>query len=171
MTGALRTKSGAGLSYACVSHNPEPCTGEIAGGLNNMIMNVAQFIAETCQKGQGAHEVLILPRFTMGKNFFKRRGETYNNESTPFGAIFDIQYFRQRMRPCASSDDAPTKGRQIQEALLRVDQQRVAAKYGDVLPQVYQALRPGWDVQPFLAEAIHNVVARAGAQWSAVHLR
>jgi hypothetical protein len=84
---------------------------EIGGGLNNMIMNVAQLTSDTCMRGERPKEVLVLPRFTTGKNFFKKRGEKYNNESMPFGELFDAHHFMRQMRPCRFAESVPEGAR------------------------------------------------------------
>jgi hypothetical protein len=141
---------------------------EIGGGLNNMIMNVAQLTSDTCMRGERPKEVLVLPRFTTGKNFFKKRGEKYNNESMPFGELFDAHHFMRQMRPCRFAESVPEGARWRYVNVVGISK---TWNYGHMLPRVYNALRAGPTVAPILARSLRRVEEGAGLHWSAVHLR
>jgi len=141
---------------------------EIAGGLNNMIMNVAQLVSDTCAEFAAAREILVLPRFTVGKNFFKKRGEGYNNESMPFSELFDVAHFERYLRPCKVVETLPPRANYRIIKVVRVNK---FWRYHSALPKVYGALRAGPAVMPFIVRAERTIEARAGTHWSAVHLR
>ncbi|NBU65763.1 MAG: hypothetical protein EBS29_14860, partial [Chloroflexia bacterium] len=135
---------------------------------NNMIMNVAQLTSDTCMRGERPKEVLVLPRFTTGKNFFKKRGEKYNNESMPFGELFDAHHFMRQMRPCRFAESVPEGARWRYINVVGISK---TWNYGHMLPRVYNALRAGPTVAPILARSLRRVEEGAGLHWSAVHLR
>ena len=143
---------------------------EVAGGLNNMIMNVAQLLHGVCSGGTKATHVLVLPPFNVGKNFFKKYKAPYNNESIPFSDLFDLDHFRRHVLPCRVTDRLPDGVETSRVEHVRVAQVNVRwyPKYGAIMPLVYGALQPGRLVRQPLAAALSSVVAVAGPRWSAV---
>ena len=81
----------ASTSYAMYPH-------ALQGGLNNMVSNLGQLVHDACthSNGDGRSNTFVLPRFTTGGNFFRRRGE-FDDKSLPFGDVFDPTYFAARL--------------------------------------------------------------------------
>ena len=78
--------------------------------LNNMLMNVAQLLHDSCGGGRHGNTTLVLPQLTSGWRFFKAsQPGSRIKESVVFGDVFDAAAFAQtrraawrRWRPSAS---------------------------------------------------------------------
>ena len=138
---------------------------ELNGGLNNIIMVVAQLLHDTCDGGRRATSTLVLPRFTSGVNFFQRK---YSNESIEFGELFSVPYFQHRVAPCSVVARPPVGARVVSLRVMPINKHW---PHDRILPFVYAALRPGRLVRPLVTDALREVHRRAGRHWSAVHLR
>lgn len=145
---------------------------ELGGGLNNMIMNLAQLINDVCPGGKQPIATLVLPNLTAGWRFFKP-GELGRRHvrSLRFGEVFDAAYFIRSVRPCLAVSHVPSKHAQLTIKPARLEQINVKYKYNRLLPIVYRALRPGPAVADLVASHIEHARAAAGPRWSAVHLR
>ena len=113
-------------------------TGELGGGLNNMLMNLAQMLDDACRRDA----VLVLPRMTSGWRFFRESRHT--RRPLAFGDVFDAAHFIERVRPCQVVEaDAVPAGEVVPE-FRTSDVAAVNASwpYDYALPRIYAALRP-----------------------------
>ena len=159
------SRDGRDLPYAVT-------VSEVAGGLNNMIMVVAQLLHQTCDAGRGPTMTLVLPRFSQGKNFFKRhQKDPYNNESMAFSELFHLRYFQRAIAPCTAVPDLPEGARDVRVVKILPIDRKWPEKYGHMLALTYGALRPGTAVRAPFSAALRTVDAATGSRWAAVHLR
>eukprot|EP00322_Chrysochromulina_rotalis_P024366 CAMPEP_0115841416 /NCGR_PEP_ID=MMETSP0287-20121206/7277_1 /TAXON_ID=412157 /ORGANISM="Chrysochromulina rotalis, Strain UIO044" /LENGTH=343 /DNA_ID=CAMNT_0003295061 /DNA_START=102 /DNA_END=1133 /DNA_ORIENTATION=+ len=131
-----------------------------------MISNLGQLVYETCVFSDGAwrSDILILPRFTTGTNFFRSRHD-YSNASLEFGELFDVQHFADQIGPkCKVAEKLPAGATYRELRVTAVGRPRNSSK-------VHHALRPGRAVAGPLAQSIREVEAKIGAHWVAIHLR
>ena len=136
---------------------------ELGGGLNNMIMNLAQLIDDVCPGGEHAIATLVLPNLTAGWRFFKA-GELGRRRvrSLRFGEVFDEDHFIRSIKPCLAVARVPGDRALLTIRPARLELINLKYKYNRLLPSVYRALRPG--------PAVAGLVARAGAsgRWSSL---
>ena len=115
---------------------------------------------------------LVLPRFSQGKNFFKRhQKDPYNNESMAFSELFHLRYFQRAIAPCTAVPDLPEGARDVRVVKILPIDRKWPEKYGHMLALTYGALRPGTAVRAPFSAALRTVDATAGSRWAAVHLR
>ena len=145
---------------------------ELGGGLNNMIMTIAQLINDVCPGGKQAIATLVLPNLTAGWRFFKA-GEAgrRHRRSLRFDEVFDAEYFIRSVRPCLAVARLPRNRASLTIKPARLEPINVKYKYNSMLPMVYRALRPGAAVADLVASHVEQARAGAGPRWSAVHLR
>ena len=145
---------------------------ELGGGLNNMIMNLAQLINDVCPGGKQSIATLVLPNLTSGWRFFKR-GELGRRHvrSLRFGEVFDAEHFIRSIRPCLAVARVPSDRALLTITPAHLEPINVKYKYNRLLPVVYRALRPGPAVAELVASHVEQARAGAGPRWSAVHLR
>ena len=166
----------------------KPRGDEVGGGLNNMIMNVAQLVNDVCPGGKRPVATLVLPNLTSGWRFF-RPGEAGRQitRSLLFGEVFDAPHFVASIRPCLAielSDFEAMRrrggGGGARGGLTRAGLTVLPAhlepinanyKYAQLLPAIYRALRPSAAVGAVVAEHVGHAAAHAGPRWAAVHLR
>ena len=86
----------------------------------------------------------------------------------PFGELFDAVHFMRQMLPCRFAESVPVGARWRYINVVGISK---TWNYGHLLPRVYNALRAGPTVAPFLARSLRRVEEGAGLHWSAVHLR
>lgn len=141
----------------------------LGGGLNNMLMNVAQLLHDSCGGGRHGNTTLVLPQLTSGWRFFKAsQPGSRIKESVEFGDVFDAAAFAQRVAPCRVAEVAPV-GVAVQEAaVVGINRQW---PYEAWLPLVYGALAPSRKLQPAVAQMVRRAAAGGGPRWAAVHLR
>ena len=145
---------------------------ELGGGLNNMIMNLAQLINDVCPGGKQSIATLVLPNLTSGWRFFKR-GELGRRHvrSLRFGEVFDAEHFIRSIRPCLAVARVPSDRALLTITPAHLEPINVKYKYNRLLPVVYRALRPGPAVAELVASHVEQARSGAGPRWSAVHLR
>ena len=145
---------------------------ELGGGLNNMIMTIAQLINDVCPGGKQPIATLVLPNLTAGWRFFKP-GELGRRHvrSLRFGEVFDAEHFIRSIRPCLAVARVPRNRALLTIRPARLEPINAKYKYNRLLPVVYRALRPGAAVAELVASHVEHARAGAGPRWSAVHLR
>jgi len=129
-----------------------------------MLMNVAQMLHDTCPAGNSPTSVLVLPEFTVGKNFFRNPGEPYNNESIPFGDLFDFECFEHHVWPCQVVLGLPRHGtcdKQLRQVPINKNW-----NFNWMLRLVYYALQPGKSIRMPFNAALQEVNRRAGPSWA-----
>ena len=135
----------------------------LGGGVNNMLMNIAQLLNHTCSDSADQQRmVLVLPRLRADP-----RLPASSDVSLAFGDVFDFAFFQRRMRPCLIAESAPR--------LAAVERQRpkpIGPKWAfwNHLPQVYRSLRPSETMMPLVELLTHQAYTKAGKRWAAVHL-
>ena len=160
----------------------KPRGDEVGGGLNNMIMNVAQLVNDVCPGGKRPVATLVLPNLTSGWRFF-RPGEAGRQITRPllFGEVFDAPHFVASIRPCVAIELSDFEAMRRRSgglaraglAVLSAHLEPINAnyKYGHLLPFIYRALRPSATVGAVVAGHVGYAAAHSGARWAAVHLR
>ena len=145
---------------------------ELGGGLNNMIMSLAQLINGVCPSGKHAIATLVLPNLTAGWRFFKA-GELGRRHvrSLRFGEVFDEDHFIRSIKPCLAVARVPGDRALLTIRPARLEPINLKYKYNQLLLAVYRALRPGPAVAGLVASYVEQARAGAGPRWSAVHLR
>ena len=112
----------------------------------------------------------MLPRFSQGKNFFKRhQKDPYNNESMAFSELFHLRYFQRAIAPCTAVPDLPEgAGRQGRQD--PPDRPKMAEKYGHVGADI--RCTPTWHSRArTLFCRSQNRRCHRRLRWAAVHLR
>eukprot|EP00966_Prymnesium_polylepis_P287251 6634791-Prymnesium_polylepis.1 len=142
-----RPPSGSACSiyHACASNSSRPprlyhlavdSSGRVSalgGGLNNMLMHIAQLLDMVCGGGsRGSASTLVVPMLA---------DDPLSNGTgaLPFGEVFDFQFFRARVAPCSVVETAPA------DALLApitLEPIAPAWNHTHVLRWVYAAARP-----------------------------
>lgn len=133
---------------------------ELGGGLNNLIMNLAQILHDSCRRGS----VLVLPNITTGWRFFSKKSQP----PLRFGELFDEQLFIKRVRPCLAAASMPAN------ASFRVSEVKPVVinwPYARTLPRVYAALRPNARLRAIIHQLETSAIVSAGPRWTGVHLR
>jgi hypothetical protein len=163
------------------------CT--LGGGLNNMLMNIAEFVAHTCPGGQPL-ATLVLPRLQRGDSFF--RGEALKeakgaarDSSLRFDEVFDVSLLQRALAPCLVDAErlgegpgqtvAPPVSADGREIAYRVWQLprpiNMAYRYYAEVELLYGGLQLAPRLQAQLALTRSQLDATLGSRWAAIHLR
>ena len=167
----------------------------LGGGLNNMLMNLAELLTHSCEAGG----VLLLPpldaeptRDTSTAAILRQcKKLTYRLGRSPvcewehrprpalatFDEVFDLEHFERRLRGMCGGRSrfvalAPPSGARI----VPVPVTPLSAhwwdvrKYSPMLRAVYAAVRPSAKVRGLVDALVAEVSRRAGERWAAVHL-
>ena len=139
---------------------------ELGGGLNNLLMNLAQLLHDSCK----SDAVLVLPHITSGWRFF--RGTTHTHRPFEFGEIFNASHFIERVRPCRAVEDGALP-RNWTASFRKANVVGINAKwpFDHALPRVYTALRPSAQLQVVVDQLATAATEGSGKRWAGVHLR
>lgn len=164
-------------------------TNPLGGGLNNMLMNVAEFIAHTCPGGQPL-ATLVLPRLQRGDSFFrgeapKERKGTAREASLRFDEVFDVSELQRALAPClvdserrgegpgqAVAPPVSANGRGIAYRVWQLPRPiTMAFRYLAEVEMIYGGLRLAPRLEARLALTRSQLDSKLGSRWAAVHLR
>lgn len=120
----------------------------LGGGLNNMLMNVAQLLDGSCTTSAA----LVLPRL----------------HSHRFGELFDVARFAKRVHPCKVVEELPAGAVAMNVSLHPVNG---FWPYRRAIPAIYRALQPSVRLRKSINNMLDRAAAAAGARWASVHLR
>lgn len=139
---------------------------ELGGGLNNGIMNLAQLLHQSCERGT----VLVLPKVTSGWRFF--RGTQHTRRPFTFGELYNASHFIEHVRPCVAVETMPSP-LPSNASFHKLNVVAINAKwpFQFALPRVYAALRPSAQLQAVVDKLLAAASAGAGRRWAGVHLR
>jgi hypothetical protein len=174
------------------SHSPSEIrvslTNPLGGGLNNMLMNVAEFVAHTCPGGQPL-ATLVLPRLQRGDSFFrgearKERKGAAREASLRFDEVFDVPQLQRALAPCLVDSERWGEGPGPAVAPPMSTWPRLAYRVWQ-LPRpitmtfryiaeaetIYGGLRLAPRVEAQLALTRSQLDATLGSRWAAIHLR
>ena len=171
----------------------------LGGGLNNMLMNVAQLLDASC----AANATLVLPVLDSDPLAQPRRSRHASRSSAylvplRFDAVFDFDEFRARIRPCAVTLELPSTTMGLASGVGATadtgDHRRSDAvtaappascsrirsvglrplsgnwSYPTMLRRVYAAVRPSETVRELISTLRRQAERLAGPRWAAVHL-
>lgn len=170
----------------------------LGGGLNNMLMSLAQLLTESCERDA----VLLLPPFDADplareRDWHPNRtcsgGERTWHSSVPrychaierparklaaFDDIFNLSFFKLKLaRSCGSGKrhgfvvvDPPSGARVEPIAVRPLGPGWDFSKYARMFTAIYGALRPSPKVEAIVDALRSEAVRTAGAKWAAVHL-
>jgi hypothetical protein len=148
----------------------------LGGGLNNMLMHVAQLISAAC----AANQTLVLPQLRADplspsggcRSAVCQTYRSVGSSQAAFGDIFDLKTFQGRMRASGCTVvDRPRAGAHVEEVnVTKISDGWWRSVDPALLRQVYSAARPSATVASLVK--ILETVARekAGERWAAVHL-
>lgn len=139
----------------------------LGGGLNNMLMHVAQLIQDTCGSDK---QTLILPELDADPLCAQQYGERARrtcNRTLAFGQVFDAVHFIKQLAPCKLIEAAPLGGT---TRVVEVTKLNRRWKGSPMLDRVYSAARPSLAVRRITDALLAEASRVAGARWSAVHL-
>lgn len=136
---------------------------ELGGGLNNLLMNLAQLLHDSCKDPD---KVLVLPQITSGWRFFK--GTKHTKKPLKFSHLFNASFFIESVRPCVAVEEPPA-GTAI--VPTKVQGIRPGWPYEFTLPALYAALRPSPQLEAIVSRLFTRASSEAGPRWSGVHLR
>ena len=144
----------------------------LGGGLNNMLMNVAQLLDFTCDaQTKGA---LVMPRFDADPLWTFNSNVTVQPERPRplrFDQLFEWPSFQRRMAPCIVVLEPPRNARvEYTEPTRLTNTGWGSTAVVRTLERIYAAVRPSRLVQQLLDELKAAAAHHAGARWSAVHL-
>ena len=162
----------------------------LGGGLNNMLMNVAQLLAFTCT----STDTLVMPRFDADP-LWKLNARTRNRSwvghaPLRFDELFDFRHFQTAIAPCSVMLEPPrgatvqyTVPTHLSEVTVAMeetgrrgsgwwgaDTERGSSAVARALERVYGALLPSPTVQKLVDTLRRAAIRSAGDRWSAVHL-
>ena len=161
----------------------------LGGGLNNMLMNVAQLLVFTCT----ATDALVMPRFDADPlwrlNAGTRNRSWLGRAPLRFDELFDFQHFQTAIAPCSVMLEppkgatvqytVPTHLSEVSAATQKMGHQfswwATVSQWGSpavtrALERVYRAVRPSPAVQKLVDALTQAAIRSAGHRWSAVHL-
>jgi len=156
----------------------------LGGGLNNMLMNVAQLLRLSCKPGN----VLVMPRLDADplrllKKWDKLSTATNGGEPTNgtlsaaglpplrFDLVFDWPRFQGQIRPCAVALGAPSGATvQYTEPAELNNMGWSSGAVTSMLERIYAAVQPSPLVQELIQALKLAAEQHAGPRWSAVHL-
>ena len=141
---------------------------KLHGGLNNMLMNIAQLLHDSCTQ---ENAVLVLPALNSGFGFFRRNYQAGNVQADlRFGDLFDVHSFIAGVQPCRVVDKPPA-GAPTVEAKVQKIQLDGPWNYSRTLAMVYRALKPSASLNATLTGLLAKAARDAGPRWASVHLR
>ena len=166
----------------------------LGGGLNNMLMNTAQMLAECCcskfhPDGSADTRHLVLPR--LDSDPLRPSGTKGRQVPLLFRDVFDAGAFVRGVRPCRAIDATPDGPGAVDTKTLtplpakvfgpasasspRLEHtapQPIRGRWNGSshLARVYSAARPSEGVARLLRALEAEAVRRAGPRWDAVHL-
>lgn len=142
----------------------------LGGGLNNMLMNVAQLLDQSC----GAGATLVMPRLDADPlwMFDPKDGDQQKTKPTPlrFDALFDWPHFVRRVAPCAVELEPPRGARLNYTKPTGLRNGWSSPSIIRAVATVYKAVRPNGVVQELIDALKREAVRHAGERWAAVHL-
>jgi len=163
-------------------------TYELGGGLNNMLMNVAEMLALTCPRGEPL-ATLVLPRLQTGESFFERRADRQckppwpNPNTVGFHEVFDVAALQRALAPCLVAAEAEGEGLGGGAPAATSERSRsyrvwqLPLNINDRFPYhadlytIYRGLHPAPTIEAQLNVARSHLDARLGSHWAAIHLR
>ena len=161
----------------------------LGGGLNNMLMNLAQLLVFTCT----ATDALVMPRFDADPlwrlNAKTRNRSWLGRAPLRFDELFDFRHFQAAIAPCSVMLEPPkgatvkyTVPTHLSEVAVATNEMghqhsswATVTQWGSpavtrALERVYRAVRPSPAVQKLVDALRRAAIRSAGDRWSAVHL-
>ena len=144
----------------------------LGGGINNMLMHIAQLLTGRCG---GGYMVLVLPLLAADPLANASRGDRDANATVRFSQLFDWWFFQERMQPCQLTEELPPRGAQVNRVPLislrnGPEWGGAQSSFVPMLAQIYSALAPSAEVGRLVSALATQAVALAGPRWAAVHL-
>ena len=136
----------------------------LGGGLNNMLMHVAQLLHSSCE----AEAILVLPR--LDRDPMSEPWVTKTNDDRPwlpFDHIFNFSFFAGAMAPCRVSRRAPDGAHSVELPHVGLGQ---GWNFTTLLRRVYMAARPAKQVRLLVDSLMIQARKLAGNHFDAVHL-
>ncbi|KAL1499802.1 hypothetical protein AB1Y20_012487 [Prymnesium parvum] len=150
------------VAVPSLTYEGVPLDDELGGGLNNLIMNLAQILHDACSR----HAVLVLPHITSGWRFFP--ASNHSRQTLEFSDVFDSSYFIEQVQPCVAVATAPPGAVFRRSKVVGINNRW---PYDHALPRVYKALRPSARMRGVVDQLVASASKLAGPSWSGVHLR
>lgn len=140
----------------------------LGGGINNMLMHIAQLLTSSCE----GKMVLVLPLLAADPLGDNRGGY---NATMRFSQLFDWRNFVDRMSPCQLTEELPPGGVQVNRVELislrdRPEWDGKQSRFIPMLSRIYSALAPSAEVGRLVSALVTHAVQLAGSRWAAVHL-
>ena len=133
----------------------------LGGGLNNMLMHIAQLLTRSCD----ANASLVMPR--LAADPLANRNPLTNQQPTlDFAEIINISHFQNALRPCSVVSAAPRGSRVEPTQLIPIKD----GWHSPLVARVYAAARPSAAVLAAMDRVAAAAVSVAGARWAAIHL-
>ena len=145
----------------------------LGGGLNNMLMNLAQLLHVSCDQ----NATLLLPR--LDSDPLGNRGRV---QHLLFSDLFDLAYMRERLFPCKIVEGMPRESGQMSafaaDAIQRavsiqwMRPQGISSEWNDseALARVYSALKPNKWLEAVVGNLQQEAQRLVGPRWASVHL-
>ena len=156
----------------------------LGGGINNMLMNIAQLLSFSCAAGA----TLLLPRLDadplsgVDDTAVRVAGAGRRNASAPsspffgvslaFGQVFDAVHFASHpsILPCRVAEDLEEMPSQATVEYVLPQPIRYDWNHSTMLHRVYAAIRPSDAVSRLVRKLTASAIELAGPRWAAVHL-
>ena len=141
---------------------------KLHGGLNNMLMNVAQLLHDSCAQ---ENMVLVLPALNSGSGFFRSNYQAGRIQTDlHFGDLFDVNAFIAGVEPCRVVDKPPSGATTV---VAKVQNIQIDGpwNFSKPLATVYRSLWPSAKLNGTLSGLLARAARDAGPRWAAVHLR
>ena len=141
----------------------------LGGGINNMLMHIAQLLTNRC----GPDMVFVLPLLAADP-LANGRGFAANG-TMRFSQLFDWRTFVDRMSPCQLTEKLPPPNAQVNRVPLIGLSDGLAwggkqSSFVPTLVRIYRALAPSAEVGQLVSALAAHAVRLAGPLWAAVHL-
>ena len=143
----------------------------LGGGLNNMLMNVAQMLDMTCSANNSA---LVMPLLDADPlwMFDPKDGTQQKTKPRPlrFDHLFDWTHFARRVAPCVVVLEPPSGANVILTQPKHLTLGWSSPSIFRAIEKVYAALSPNGAVRALIGALKREAVRRAGDRWTAVHM-